>query len=85
MRGVSSLAWVRVALGTWGCVALSIRAACKNGGPWEQQDGYEVANNRFFVDLGVISGPVHAGPVYVSCWSSECVKKLFIVMPVSRL
>ena len=28
------------------------------GGPWEQQDGQEVVNDRFFVDLGVISGPV---------------------------
>ena len=38
------------------------------GGPWEQQDGHEVANNRIFVDFGVISGPV-----YVSFGSSKCV------------
>ena len=29
------------------------------GGPWEQQDGHEVANNRMLVDLGVISGLVY--------------------------
>ena len=28
------------------------------GGPWEQQDGHEVANNMIFVDFGVISGLV---------------------------
>ena len=28
------------------------------GGPWKQQDGHEIANNRTFVDLGVISGIV---------------------------
>ena len=28
------------------------------GGPWEQQDAHEVANNRMFVDLGMISGLV---------------------------
>ena len=28
------------------------------GGPWEQQDGREVANNRIFVDFGVIWEPV---------------------------
>ena len=38
------------------------------GGPWEQQDGYEVANDRIFADLGVISGPVS-----VSFWNSRCV------------
>ena len=49
------------------------------GGPWEQQDGHEVANNRIFVDFGVISGPV-----YVSFWSSKCVKNRFIFKLVSR-
>ena len=43
------------------------------GGPWEQQEGHEVARHRTFVDLGVISGLV-----YVSFWISKCVKKLFI-------
>ena len=28
------------------------------GGPWEQQDGLDFANDRIFVDFGVISGPV---------------------------
>ena len=28
------------------------------GRPWELQDGHEVANNRIFVDLGMISGHV---------------------------
>ena len=23
------------------------------GGPWEQQDGFEVVNNRIFVDFGI--------------------------------
>ena len=27
--------------------------------PWEQSDGHEVANDRIFVDLGVISGFVY--------------------------
>ena len=49
------------------------------GGPWEQQDGHEVANNRIFVDLGVI-----LGLVYVSFWSSKCVKNRFIFKLVSR-
>jgi hypothetical protein len=31
------------------------------GGPWEQQDGYEVANNKILVDLGVIFGLVYFG------------------------
>ena len=49
------------------------------GGPWEQQDGHEVANNRIFVDLGVISGPVSC-----SFWCSKCVKFHFIFRLVSR-
>ena len=38
------------------------------GGPWEQQDGHEVARHRILVDFGVISGLV-----YVSFWVSKCV------------
>ena len=49
------------------------------GGPWEQQDGHEVANNRIFVDFGMISGPV-----YVSFWSSKCVKNRVLFKLVSR-
>ena len=49
------------------------------GRPREQQDGHEVANDRFVVDLGMISGPV-----YVSFWGSKCVKKRFIFRLVSR-
>ena len=30
------------------------------GGPWEQQDGFEVVNNRICVDLGVMIGRVYA-------------------------
>ena len=30
-------------------------------GPWEQQDGHEVANDRIFVDLGMISGLIYLG------------------------
>ena len=49
------------------------------GGPWEQQDGHEVANDRIFVDFGVISGSV-----YVSFSGSKCLKNSFIVRLVSR-
>ena len=49
------------------------------GGPWGQQDGHEVANDRIFVDLGEISGPV-----YISFWGSKCVKHLFMFRLVSR-
>ena len=28
------------------------------GGPWEQQDGHSVANNRIFVDFGMVLGLV---------------------------
>ena len=31
------------------------------GKPWEEQDGHEVANDRIFVDFGVISGLVCIG------------------------
>ena len=33
------------------------------GGPWEQQDGHEVVNDRILIDFGMISGLV-----YVSFW-----------------
>ena len=49
------------------------------GGPWEQQDGHEVANNRILVDFGLISGPV-----YVGFWSSKCVFLLFLVLFTGR-
>ena len=49
------------------------------GGPWEQQDGHEVANDRILVEFGVTSGPV-----YVSFWDSKCVKNLFIFRLASR-
>ena len=29
----------------------------KPGGPWEQQDGHEVARNRIFIDFEMILGP----------------------------
>ena len=29
------------------------------GGPWEQQDGFEVVDNKIFVDFGMILGPVY--------------------------
>ena len=29
------------------------------GGPWEQQDGHEVARHRILVDFGVIAGLVY--------------------------
>ena len=40
-----------------------------SGGPWEQEDGHEVANNRILVDFELISGLV-----YVSFGTSQCVK-----------
>ena len=42
------------------------------GGPWEKQDGHEVANNRIFVDLGVISGLVS-----VSFWVQNALEFFF--------
>ena len=56
-----------------------------SGGPWEailaweQQDGHEVANNRMFVDFGVISGLA-----YISFWVSKFVNNRFIFRLVSR-
>ena len=44
------------------------------GGPWEQQEGHEVANNRIFVDFGLISDLVS-----FSFWNSKCVKNLLIL------
>ena len=29
------------------------------GGPWEQQDGHEVANDRIFIDFELILGLVY--------------------------
>ena len=49
------------------------------GGPWEQQDGHEVANDRIFVDFGMISGFV-----YFSFGGSKCVTNHFIVKLISR-
>ena len=43
------------------------------GEPWEQQDGFEVVENRIFIDLGMIWGFV-----YVSCWVSKCFKIRFV-------
>ena len=39
------------------------------GGPWEQQDGHEVVNDKNFVDFVII-----LGLVYVSFWSAKCFK-----------
>ena len=50
------------------------------GGPWEQQDGHEVANNRIFVDFGMISGLVHVGFP-----GPKCFKKRFTFRFVSML
>ena len=49
------------------------------GGPWEQQDGHEFANDRIFVDFGMISGLV-----YVSFWDSKCMNFLFMFILLSR-
>ena len=46
--GISGARWEAI-LGPWD----------HPGGPWEQQDGHEVANNRILVDLGMISGLVN--------------------------
>ena len=42
------------------------------GGPWEQPDGHEVANDMIFVDFRMISGAV-----YVSFSGSKCIKIVF--------
>ena len=39
------------------------------GGPWEQQDGHEAANDNMLVDFGMISGLV-----YDIFWGSKCVQ-----------
>ena len=49
------------------------------GGPWEQQDGPEVASNRIFIDLGMISGLL-----YVSFWNSKYIKYRVIFRLASR-
>ena len=41
------------------------------GGPWEQQDGFEVVNDMTLVDLGLSSGGV-----YVSSRDSKCFKHI---------
>ena len=43
------------------------------GGPWKQQDGLELVDNRIFVDFGMIFGLV-----YVSFWVSKCLQMLFV-------
>ena len=50
------------------------------GGPWEQQDGFEVVNNSIFFDFGVI-----LGFVYVSFWGFKMLKNSFFSGLVSRL
>ena len=50
------------------------------GGPWEQQEGHEVAHHRVFVDLGMISGLV-----YVGFSGPKCFKYRFIFRFVSML
>ena len=42
------------------------------GGPWEQQDGFEVIDNRIRLDSGVVSGLV-----FVSFWGSKYLKIRF--------
>ena len=42
--------------GVSGALREAILAPRDPGGPWEQQDGHEVVNDRIFVDFGVISG-----------------------------
>ena len=44
------------------------------GGPWEQQDGHEVANDKIVVDFGLISGRV-----FVSFWNAKYVFVCFFV------
>ena len=49
------------------------------GGPWEQQDGLEVVNNRICVDFGMI-----LGLVYVSFWVHNAYYFFVFVGLVSR-
>ena len=46
------------------------------GGPWEQQDGFEVANNRMLIEFGMILGRVH-----VTLWISKCLKNTCVWIP----
>ena len=47
-------------------------------GPWEQQDGYEVVNDRIWVDFGMILGLVY-GSFRVSKWIKKSV--MFTLVP----
>ena len=66
----SSLGWHFDISGTPWDVILAPRDQC--GRPWEQQDGFEVSNNMIFDDFGMM-----LGFVYVSFWSSKCLKIRF--------
>ena len=46
------------------------------GGPWEQQDGLEVVENRIFCDFGMISGLVYVGFSGPKCLTNRFIFKL---------
>ena len=63
--GTSGAAWgIGISGAPWGGILILRKHA---GGPWEQQDGHEVANDKIFGDSGMISRPVH-----VSFCGSKC-------------
>ena len=52
----------------------SILAARDNlGEPWELQDGHEVVQNRIFIDLGILLGPMHIS--FLTSWSMVVKKR----------
>ena len=54
------------------------------GGPWEQQDGREVANNRIFFDFGVILEPVYGSFGEPKClFFFVCAWFQVILLPIS--
>ena len=52
--------------------------SCTSGHPeklWEAQDGHEVANDKIFVDLGMISGPIYFGFSGPKCFENRVIFK----------
>ena len=49
------------------------------GGPWEQQDGHEVANDRILVDFELIAGLVYVGFLIPKCIKNVCLLGFFVV------
>ena len=55
------------------------------GGPWEQQPGHDVANDRIFADFGVISGLIYVGFSGPKSLTTRFICKLVSVSYFQRL